>query len=80
MEIDPEYTLCALCVHFVEPNDAGADLDLAAWIHLDDGEKEHDHDATPSTLVATLDEWKRVRPDLFVKYADGKIGPNSTRR
>lgn len=71
-----QYVLCRCCDHFVEPRPcpkAGA----AEWIHLDDGDKEHDHDALPGVASMTLAEWQRERPDLFTEYADGKIGPNS---
>ena len=70
------YELCAKCSHFVE-------LDTVDWpprpgyVHLDDGEAEYDHDATPSGHRKVLDSWKHDRPDLFETYADGKIGPNS---
>lgn len=73
------YEMCARCWHFVEPNDAEPNpyFTIAAFVHLDDGTKEHDHDAVPSGRMATLDEWQRDYPELFVEYADGKIGPNS---
>ena len=74
------YTMCQRCAHFVEPNDDYITTPgLAAYLHLDDGEKEHDHEAWPGAQ-ATLIQWRRIRPDLFVTYSDGKIGPNSTRR
>ena len=82
--LDARYTLCAQCDHFVEPNDS-ADPTVplayfpgaAAFIHLDDGEKEHDHDAVPGDETHTLREWQARRPDLFRAHRDGKIGPNS---
>ncbi len=64
------YQLCSECDHFVELQDDGS------FFHLDDGEKEHDHDAKPG-IEHTLEEWKILRPDLFQTYPDGKIGPNS---
>ena len=74
-----EYEMCAQCWHFVEPNDAppAPPFTLASYVHLDDGEKEHDHDATPSGDGRTLGAWRDAYPGLFVTYADGKIGPNS---
>ena len=73
------YTLCKHCDHFVDPNEP---LDTAPpgtdqFIHLEDGEQEFDHRAEPSDQTHTLDEWKRLRPDLFQEHPDGKIGPNS---
>ena len=69
-----EYTLCVGCDHFVDPNDEPG---CAPFVHLEDGEQEFDHDAEPSNQVHTLEEWRKLRPDLFVKHEDGKIGPNS---
>jgi hypothetical protein len=66
-----EYELCAKCNHFVDPTGDGH------YEHLEDGEQEFDHDAEPSGEVHTGAEWKRLRPDLFKTYPDGKIGPNS---
>ena len=77
------YEKCAHCWHFIERNDTtGSELfdfgfKLAEYVHLDNGEKEHDHDAMPSGDIRTLDEWKRDQPSLFHTYADGNIGPNS---
>jgi hypothetical protein len=74
----PAYELCAHCWHFIEPNIGGTPaFPVADYVHLDNGEKEHDHDATPSGDARTLDEWKTGIPELFVTYADGRIGPNS---
>ena len=70
------HTKCARCDHFVEPNGDGTDPMIASYVHLDDGEKDHDHDALPGQ-AARLAVWKIARPDLFREYADGKIGPNS---
>lgn len=73
------YEKCLHCWHFIEPNDADEipGLALAAWLHLDNGEKEHDHDAAPGGGKRTLDEWIRDQPALFRTYADGQTGPNS---
>lgn len=73
-----EYTLCARCDHFVDANSsAGDDPTYARFVHLDDGEKDHDHDAEPSDQTFSLDEWKAIRPDLFERDpATGRIGPN----
>lgn len=60
-----QYTICKHCDHFVEET-----------THMDDGEQEYDHDPCPGESH-TLDKWKELRPDLFAKHADGKIGPNS---
>lgn len=74
------YTQCAKCDHFIEINDDDNDfpmLPVASYIHLDDGEKEHDHDAEPGSFSATLALWKHYRPDLFeADPTTGKIGPN----
>jgi hypothetical protein len=92
----PLYELCRDCDHFIEAN-ASLDedierYDLAPFIHLDNGNKDHDHDAAPSgselagaDLTETwtpgvamfLSDWRAQRPDLFVGHADGQIGPNS---
>lgn len=75
---DLEYTKCAYCDFFVEVNPAKDDDEgIAEYIHLDDGEKEHDHDAVPSTETHTLDGWDEINPQLFTMFSDGKIGPNS---
>jgi|WetSurMetagenome_2_1015567.scaffolds.fasta_scaffold03898_27 hypothetical protein len=76
---DYVFTLCEKCDHFVEPNEE-EDIekwDCAEYIHLDDGEKDHDHDAQPSQYRALLTAWRLSRPDLFLPHSDGKIGPNS---
>jgi len=76
---EPLYDLCKLCWHFVDYNDSYGDYPgLAEYIHLDDGEKEHDHDAQPTGEPRPLDVWKVTNPSLFTTYADGKIGPNSS--
>jgi hypothetical protein len=74
-----KYTLCRHCDHFVDKNDAfdGSCHQVARFIHLEDGEQEFDHDAEPSTKTHLLEEWRRLRPDLFKMHPDGKIGPNS---
>lgn len=73
------YTQCAHCDHFVEINDdPNVDTyDLARYLHLDDGEKEHDHNAEPGRLSATLAMWRLFQPSLF-EYdpVTDKIGPN----
>jgi len=73
------YVLCKHCDHFVDENyDSNEETpDIADYIHLEDGEQEFDHDATPSDQSHPLDEWKRLRPDLFKEHEDGAIGPNS---
>lgn len=75
---DERYEMCAHCDHFVAPNVAAEDdPTLALYVHLEDGDQEFDHDAEPSGEIRTLDEWRTGRPDLFVKFRDGRIGPNS---
>lgn len=77
----PVYELCGQpkCPHFIVENDCyELDKTLAPYIHLDDGEKEHDHDAFPSFIIYTLEEWRVMWPELFETYSDGKIGPNSS--
>lgn len=73
------YEKCRHCWHFIEANVVQADayFDIAAYVHLDNGSKEHDHDAEPSGDIRTLDEWKRDYPELFYQHKDGEIGPNS---
>jgi hypothetical protein len=57
----------------------GSIFGLAKYIHLEDGNGAFyfDHDATPSGVAKTLEEWGAERPDLFQTYPDGHIGPNS---
>ena len=73
------YTLCEQCDHFIEPNEIEdiADYGVAEYAHLDDGEKEHDHNASRSRWTNTLTGWRTSRTDLFLAHPDGKIGPNS---
>ena len=75
-----KYSVCLNCWHFVEEN-LGWDDDasLAKWIHLDDGEKEHLHDAVPDMEMGEheLSWWRMNFPTLFLPYPDNKIGPNS---
>lgn len=73
------YEKCAKCWHFIEPNDVGPDefFTYAEYLHLDNGEKEHDHDAAPSGDIRTLEQWEHDHPELFTEYSDGEIGPNS---
>ena len=71
------YRRCTDCWHFVDENTSFGELPgIAEYLHMDDGEKEHDHDAAPGEGM-TFAEWKRTHPELFVTYTDGKIGPNS---
>lgn len=73
------YYLCTQCAHFVEVNQSAVlepSAGYAEYVHLDDGEPEYDHDAAPGK-PDTLAGWRRSRPELFVTYTDGKIGPNS---
>lgn len=76
IELEIEYEICAKCDHFIEFNEV-SEAGLASHFHLDDGEKEYDHDATPSGDSRLLIDWRLQRPDLFLEYADGAIGPNS---
>ena len=71
-----KYTICSLCDHFVEYNYVQGP-GLAKYVHLDNGDKEHDHDAYPSLLTYPLDWWKAARPNLFKTYPDNMVGPNS---
>ena len=71
------YEICRHCDHFIEENNPAECVPRARFIHLDDGEQEYDHDAERSGQANTLHEWTTRRPDLFTKYPDGKIGPNS---
>ena len=83
---EPMYDVCAQpdCWHFVEVNSAAQSWPaeagpVAEYVHLDDGEKEHDHDAVPSGRPAALEVWRARYAELFVEHSDGKIGPNSER-
>lgn len=71
-------TLCKHCCHFVDENYRGdpPDESLAAFVHMEDGEQEFDHDAEPGESH-TSEEWSVLRPDLTTEHPDGKIGPNS---
>ena len=76
------YELCADCDHFIEPNASepffvdGRNI-IADFDHLDDGDKEHDHDAYPSDAGArNLAVWRALYPSLFAVGDLGKIGPN----
>lgn len=75
------YVMCGHkdCSFFVGDNPAYNDdpEHLAPYDHFDDGEHEYDHDAETSYKIHTLAEWRTLRPELFMKYADGRIGPNS---
>jgi len=72
------YEICEHCDYFVDPNDCKPEegITFAKYLHLDAG-KEHEHEASPSGIKKTLGEWKEERPDLFVRFPDGLIGPNS---
>jgi len=79
---DTVYMICRHCDHFVDKNDDASIAEgCAEYSHLEDGEQEFDHDAEPrygpSCIGRALGAWKRLRPDLFKKHPDGKIGPNS---
>ena len=68
-------TMCYFCNHFIEEND-GAEKGQAKYVHLDDGDKDHDHDAQPG-MSNPVSWWKRELSHLFKEYPDGKVGPNS---
>jgi hypothetical protein len=80
-EQERTYEMCAEpgCWHFVAPNDADdpPGITRAKYVHLDDGAKDHDHDARPTGYPRTLAWWRAVRPELFTEYGDRKTGPNS---
>jgi hypothetical protein len=46
------------------------------YVHLEDEDHGFDHDAEPGESHP-LEEWKKLRPDLFFGHKDGRIGPNS---
>ena len=73
------FTLCRHCDHFVDANEPleSAPRGTAPFIHLENGEQEFDHDAEPGAETHSLDEWRKLRSDLFHEYPDGAIGPNS---
>ncbi|MBM4398409.1 MAG: hypothetical protein FJ087_22305 [Deltaproteobacteria bacterium] len=76
--LETRYEICADCDAFIEPNeDARRDRHLAACVHVDDGDPEYDHDATPSGDIRSLGTWRIERPDLFGEHGDGRVGPNS---
>jgi len=81
--METSYEKCRLCWHFIERNDtdpedfAGTGIVVAEYVHLDNGEIEHDHDAEPSGDRQTLAAWKQQHPELFRSYPDGQTGPNS---
>lgn len=71
------YEKCEKCWHFVTDNPSREwSGDVVEYIHLDDGEVEHDHDAVPGAS-RTLVWWKTFHPELFEVYPDKKTGPNS---
>ena len=73
-----EYELCARCHHFVDFAEETTERGVrAGYVHLDDGEQDYDHAAEPSGVRKALREWKKERPELFRRYPDGRIGPNS---
>lgn len=76
IELEIEYEICAKCDHFIEFDQVLLD-GSPHFLHLDDGEKEHDHSAASSGDSRMLIDWRLQRPDLFTEYADGAIGPNS---
>lgn len=77
--IENEYTLCALCDHFIELNESKSqDFSPTDYIHLEDGNQDFDHDATPSDQTYFESKWEKIRPDLFTEYPDGAVGPNSS--
>jgi hypothetical protein len=74
------HELCRDCDHFIEDNGSSPEdvkrYGLADYVHLDDGEKEHDHDAIPSGISMPIGWWQLLRPDLFEADSAGVIGPN----
>lgn len=83
IDYDARYEMCAHCEHFIMDNPSWTPerpYAVTLFLHLDDGEKEHDHDAVPSEHDLTLGEWMYQRPDLFTEWTDGKIGPNSSKQ
>ena len=72
-----KYSKCLKCWHFVEDNPVDG---FAAYLHLDDGGPEYNHDAEPDHDLGShpLPWWRSVFPVLFDGFPDGKIGPNSS--
>jgi len=73
----PTYQKCYHCDHFVEENEHYGVPGIARYIHIDDGTQEYDHQASPNPLSYSIDDWKKIRFDLFVTHPDGKVGANS---
>jgi len=73
------YEMCRYCDHFIDVEWLIDDPDNPNifLIHLDSGEKEHDHEPVRSKEIKRLIDWKAERPDLFTLYEDEFIGPNS---
>lgn len=69
MKTDDKCYLCKKCDHFVDEDGHMCD----EIHHVPD---DH-HEAVGRESGHSLDEWKKIRPDLFVKHPDGLIGPNS---
>ena len=67
------YELCRHCDHFVDEEPGTGN----GFVHLENGEQEFDHEPQASGQRHTLRDWRRLRPDLFERRADGRVGPNS---
>lgn len=61
-------TICQKCNHF-------GDTEIGHY-YDDDDLFGFDHAFTPGE-TRTEDEWRMIRPVLFVTFPDGRIGPNS---
>lgn len=71
------YTICKYCDHFIEENiDYTPESGFCQYIHLDDGDIEYNHNATPDETLPSGD-WGILRPDLFTLNIDNRVGPNS---
>lgn len=89
MQDDALYEKCGHsgCWHFIEDNSGESEGTVASdwykgempdlWLHLDNGDKYHDHVAIPSGERRTLREWEEIHPELFKAFKGGDIGPNS---
>lgn len=66
---------CSLCSYFIEenfPSDVlGAEQhNRPTYLHLDDGDITHDHNATPSGEIDTLRNWRDEHWELFANLMD----------
>jgi hypothetical protein len=66
------YHKCRWCDHFLEEDAQFRGM----WHHLHDGDVVPNHSGLPGDR-RTLAAWQQLRPDLFARHPDGRVGPNS---